>query len=155
MTEQKRPYVKQGKDFSELVGCKYNYLTIKEILPRSRDKNGRLKSPECVVECDCGIVKTVRVYDVINSNILSCGCHRGKRGRERDTNVPGTILLELNAKLYCPYTTGQCVRSSKLHLCCRECDRMENCSVACISTPKGCGAKQRDRRKDYEEFGIW
>lgn len=155
MTEEKRPYVKQGKNFDELIGSKYNFLTITEIVPRERDERGRLKPPECVVECECGTVKTCRIYDVVNSNILSCGCHRGKRGFERDKNVPATILMELNAKIFCPYTTPQCVRSSKLHLCCRECDRLENCPVACVSTPEGCGAKYRSKKIDHEEFGIW
>lgn len=151
---EKRKYEKQGKDYADIVGVKYNCLTVKEVLPRGRDARGRLKSPECLVECECGNIKTVRVYDVVHNNIISCGCHRGKRTVDRDENVPGTLLLELQAKYFCPYTTNVCVRSKKLHLCCRECDRYENCPVACISSPDKCEANFRDKAKDKKEFGI-
>lgn len=145
MDEKKRSYRKQklGKDLTSLVGLKFNRLTIIEILPRERDEKGLLKLPECVCVCDCGRSKRLRIYDVINNNVTSCGCMRGRRGIDRNVTNARVAVENLSALYYCPYTTSACVRSNVYHLCCHECDRVDNCSQACNNSPEKCHAKIR------------
>ena len=145
MTEEKSRYKKQTRNYEELVGMTYNYLTVLEILPRARDKYGALERPRCKVRCVCGKVKEMRIYDVINNTIVSCGCKRGAKGADKNVEIPMSVVEALEAKYYCKYTTNSCVRSKKLHLCCFECDRYDSCSVACQSSPKGCGARLRTK----------
>lgn len=123
------------KDYSNLVGKKYGRLRILEILPRVPKK-----FPECIVKCDCGKIKTVRIYDVANHKIQSCGCARSRKGIERETPY---IAKKLNAKYECRHTVQECMRSSVCHICCCECDKYKNCCMACKNTPEKCGAKKR------------
>ena len=154
--KQKKRYVKQPRDYNEMVGVTYNYLTVLEILPRTRNALGELEKPMCRVQCECGNTKVLRVYDIINNNIISCGCKRGIKESAKEEIPPPSIIEALGAKYFCKYTTNCCVRSKKLHLCCVECDRFFNCSVACESSPDQCGALIRAemKKKDLEDFGL-
>ena len=143
---EKKPS-KKGKDFSNLIGEKFSMLTILEILPRRRDSYGDLVPPECLCLCECGNKCTRRLYDVINHNVLSCGCIRGKHGIDRNGNTPASIVDALAAIYYCNYPTKTCVRSSTHHLCCCECDRAKACPQACMNTPEKCQAQIRDDMK--------
>jgi hypothetical protein len=46
------------------IGQKYGRLTILEFLPNYK----------CLVQCDCGTIKTVRIYNLRPKGTLSCGC---------------------------------------------------------------------------------
>ena len=131
-------------EYLSLVGEKFSMLTIIEILPRERDKYGKLKPPRCICRCDCGKLSEKKIYDVINYNSLSCGCLRGKHGADKDTNTSASIIDSLAAIYYCKYPTTTCVRSSVHRLCCHECDRYKNCTQACGNTPEKCLAPIRD-----------
>lgn len=65
-----------GIPYSERVGQKYNLLTILKIT--GKEKSGRRTKIRCLVRCDCGIEKDVRIEGVVNSLQFSCGCTRKK-----------------------------------------------------------------------------
>ena len=151
-TKKKQKWKKNGKDYSSIIGEKFSMLTILEVLPRERDSYGDLKPPECLCRCECGNISKHRLYDVVNLNIISCGCIRGKHGVDRNENTPSSIVEALSAVYYCNYPTGTCVRSKLHRLCCHECDRFSGCSQACQNTPEKCKAPLRDdlEKEDYE-----
>ena len=135
---------RKDKDYSAFIGEKFGMLTILEILPRERDSYGDLIPPSCICLCDCGSKTKHRLYNVVNQNILSCGCMKGKHGVDRNGNTPASIVDALSAIYYCNYPTGTCVRSNTHRLCCHECDRKGGCPQACQNTPDKCGAQIRD-----------
>ena len=143
-TDKKKPRKRQSKNYESLIGQKFSMLTIQAILPRERDSYGDLRPPRCRCICECGNTTVTRLYDVVNYNIVSCGCIRGKHGVDRDSNTPESIIDALAAIYYCSYPTTTCVRSGLHHLCCHECDRYDNCPQACMNTPEKCKAKLRD-----------
>jgi hypothetical protein len=49
-----------------LIGKKYNKLTILEVLPKSR----------VIVLCECGNIKNIFLYSVINGSTKTCGCEQ-------------------------------------------------------------------------------
>lgn len=117
------------KDYSYLVGKKYNKLEVIEILPREPKKHAK-----CLCRCGCGTLKVLEVNCVICGKTQSCGCVR------EDTPY---IVKKLNAKYECPCTIQECMRSSICNICCRECDKYSQCCMACKNTPEKCGAKKR------------
>lgn len=66
------------KTYKELINTKINLLTIKEVL--ITDKGKRF-----LCECECGVIKDIRVNHVINGLIKSCGCLRVKKMKETFT----------------------------------------------------------------------
>ncbi len=63
---------------SDLTGMKFNYLTaIKKVTSKPRSR--------WLCMCDCGTHHEVDISNLTTSNVKSCGCHRRKVSRERQT----------------------------------------------------------------------
>lgn len=65
--------MKQNYSDQSWLGKKYNRLTV---IAFERIKRGRTTSWNWIVRCDCGTLKSVNPYRVLNGNTVSCGCHR-------------------------------------------------------------------------------
>lgn len=50
-------------------GTKFGRLTIRKIIT-----TGKTKKAECC--CDCGKIKNVNYYNLVNGTTISCGCAR-------------------------------------------------------------------------------
>lgn len=146
------------KDFSDYVGKEFGYLMVTKVLPRRKDDKG-LTVPvemECVCRA-CGNTLTMRLHSL--QSRTSCGCMPKKRnlldaadalkatGEDvklfaECSRVP-YIIRKLHAKYICETPDEDCLRSQVAQLCCRECDKRNNCGMACKCTPDKCGAKKR------------
>ena len=68
--------MKQNYSDQKWLGKKYNSLTV---IAFERVKRGRTTSWNWIVRCDCGTLKSVSPYRVLNGNTVSCGCHRSRQ----------------------------------------------------------------------------
>lgn len=55
------------------LGAKYNRLTV---IAFEKVKRGKSPSWNWIVRCDCGTLKSVSPYRVLNGNTKSCGCYK-------------------------------------------------------------------------------
>lgn len=55
----------------EHIGKKYNRLTIIDF---THNQTGKVKSLYAVCQCDCGNIKEIQPYFVLNGTVKSCGC---------------------------------------------------------------------------------
>ena len=65
-----------GIPYTQRVGEKHNMLTILKIT--GKEYTGKRTKIRCLVRCDCGIEKDVRIEGVVNGQQYSCGCSRKK-----------------------------------------------------------------------------
>jgi hypothetical protein len=64
-----------GKRIEIKTGDRYNMLTIiEEVEPHYTPSNKFIRIFK--VKCDCGKIKTVRIWDIRSGKTISCGCHR-------------------------------------------------------------------------------
>jgi hypothetical protein len=68
--------VGSGKPYTERIGEKHNMLTIIKIT--GKEYSGHRTKIRCLVKCDCGKEKDVRIEGVVNGQQYSCGCTRKK-----------------------------------------------------------------------------
>ena len=61
----------------QLIGQKYNYLTVIAEAPRRKRKTMWL------CKCDCGVEKVIESWSLQNSKTLSCGCY----GRKNKSDI--------------------------------------------------------------------
>ena len=62
------------KNTKELVGKKYNMLTVLKCLGLRHRKNIKKTDTWYLCQCDCGFEKEAMYSDLTNGNIKSCGC---------------------------------------------------------------------------------
>jgi len=67
---------KKAIPYSERIGEKHNMLTI--IAITGKENTGRHVKVRCLVECECGTRKDVRIEGIVNGQQYSCGCTRKK-----------------------------------------------------------------------------
>lgn len=65
-----------GKPYTERIGEKHNMLTILKIT--GKEDVGKRTKIRCLVRCECGQEKDVRIESVVNGKQYSCGCNRKK-----------------------------------------------------------------------------
>lgn len=73
---------KIGVDFS-LIGKKYNRLTIIDIFKKELNSGQKIVICKCV--CECGKVIETRKDPLVSGKIISCGCFRYERLKEKVT----------------------------------------------------------------------
>lgn len=74
---------------SELIGIKYNKLTISKSDGFRKCNNGTVNGGRrqyVIVICDCGNHKSVRLSRVISGQTKSCGCLQAESGKENATH---------------------------------------------------------------------
>lgn len=86
-----------NKQAEEMIGKKYNMLTVLELLPDRKD-GSRL----VICKCDCGSNTTVKIHSILSGRTISCGCrkinHRIKHGLSK-TRQYG-ILCSMKDRCY-------------------------------------------------------
>lgn len=60
---------RKESDVKEFIGNRYNSLTIIEYIGQTKGYHKLVN-----VRCDCGLIKKMRLYAVLNDEIKSCGC---------------------------------------------------------------------------------
>jgi hypothetical protein len=101
-----------------IIGDKYNKLTIIDIPFRKKIKNGNNKLNSVIhvkCRCDCGSIVERRLRDVMNKNILGCGCtdlgqkmigklpryfYRYLMVQAKQREIPFTLTFEELSKLF-------------------------------------------------------
>ena len=70
------------------IGKKYNKLTIFGPV-EERDKNNR---PLVAAKCDCGNVKNIRLSEITNEKVKSCGCGHNSTNSPGPKDAVGTTI---------------------------------------------------------------
>lgn len=143
-----------ARDYGSLVGKKKNFLTCLEVLPpdAKRKEYPTYWAVRCV--CECGNEKILRVDYFTLGRVKTCGatecsnaCRKQSKKTEVNFDLPANTLsiaeLHLNPKWRCGCPDLSCSYSEILGICCRECDKQDNCGKACKNEPCKCGAKKR------------
>lgn len=60
--------------YEQRIGEKHNMLTILKIT--GKEHSGKRVKIRCLVQCECGNEKDVRIEGVVNGQQFSCGCKR-------------------------------------------------------------------------------
>jgi len=86
----------ENEKFQDLIGKKFNMLTIVEIYkPRDRDR-------KCLCRCDCGKMKKCGFYDLKAEKTKSCGCLHLKKAIERLSKVHKKNSVEIHGMANTP-----------------------------------------------------
>lgn len=60
------------KDYSYLIGKQFGQWTVLDVIKTNDTKHGAF----AVCKCECGVVKQVRAFNLMNGQSTSCGKHR-------------------------------------------------------------------------------
>lgn len=136
------------KDYQELVGQKYGYLLVEEILPRERDAKGALKPARAICLCVCGKRREFRCVDLTGNSVRSCGCKKGNHNPKY--KIPKADMYKC---WHCKYPEPSCTYATVMHICCHECPLKPTCNRSvCQNEPTKCGATYGRSSAEAREF---
>lgn len=124
-----------GIPYTQRVGEKHNMLTILRIT--GKENTGQRTKIRCLVRCECGKEKDVRIEGVVSGRQYSCGCTRKK-------------FESPHRKYYTNYMNSAKNRGYAFNLSFEEFDSIisQNCHY-CGSEPRN-GVDRRDNSRGYD-----
>ena len=121
--------------YEQRIGEKHNMLTILEIT--GKEKSGRHTKIRCLVECECGNRKDVRIEGVVNKRQYSCGCTR-------------KIFKSPYRKAYTGYRNGASNRGYYFNLTQEEFESIIVQDCHYCKTPLANGIDRKDNNLGYD-----
>ena len=133
-------------DESEMIGKKFNMLTVIE---RVEDQIIKSTGQHCAMyrcRCDCGNYKTVRESNLVHNGVKSCGCIRSKSKREAGARYAKELIGNRYGKLTVIEWMGA-ERGQSRYLCKCDCGNETTVWRSCLLAGHtiSCGCYSRER----------
>lgn len=135
-------------DYREYIGKRFNDITVLDVKPRERLKNGRLAHPRAIIKCHaCGKTKEMDLLNVIRISgaVKTCGCIRNKPTYKVPVEAgtrPACKRRGETANIRCKYPAPMCIRQDITKICCHQCTKEQECEMKCLNTFPLCGSQK-------------